>query len=1273
MSPSLIPNTRPEYHTVQLNYNLLFCFLHEILILILLVCIFLANMARQFIKNTRFITFDMSLDNLPPPITSKQNWYLLHRGILIIVYVYLIDRHLLLHICDDICLFVFRSFINDLIATLRMCPYVYRKLIRLSSLIFVGLRNNFIKLVIMWFFEMILILSSDIETHPGPTNDSCVNDLFSFCNWNINTLSKNEFQRIPLIEAHNFPFKYDIISLCETSLNDKIKVPEGILKGYEFFSSDHPSGEKKGGVGIFYKEYLPLKIRYDLSFEESIVTELKFGHKKIFFTVLYRNPINKFGTPEFSNFVKNFNTLYFKIMNENPYTMFFTGDFNAHSLNWWPQGDNTHEGIQLDNLFSDLNLTQIITEHTHFRENSLPSCIDLIITDQPNLVLESGVRPSLDPTCKHQITFCKINFMVPPLPAYNRKVWQFDKANLPLISRAISLFPWQERLDQIPDPSLQVEMLNQTILNIMSNFVPNKTIRIKPSEPQWLNREIKNMLKKQNRIYRKYKKNGFREVDRVQLDIYRKQCTETIEKSKQNYLRILGDKLADKYTGQKTYWKIVNNMLSKGKAPRIPPLLDKNKFVTDCKEKATLFNDYFVEQCQPFNNASVLPDFNSLSDIKLNSFEITNDQILNILTSLNVNKASGPDNISAKMIKLCGDSLSLPLKSIFSNILDTGIFPDQWKKANVTPVHKKDCKQIISNYRPISLLPIFVKNFEKIIFMNLYNHLINNNLITNNQSGFRPGDSVTNQLIYLVNEIFRSFDSFENLEVRSVYLDMSKAFDKVWHEGLIFKLKQNGVEGNLLKLLENYLSNRNQRVMINGNNSDWGKINSGVPQGSVLGPLLFLIYINDLEKGIKSSIKFFADDTSLFSIVKDPNTSAVELNQDLKLISRWAFQWKMSFNPERTKPAEEIIFSHKRYNHDHPPLFYNNIQVKQVNDHKHLGLTLDSKLTFANHINEKLTKARKGIGIIKYLSSFVPINTLDQIYKMYVRPHLDFCDVIYHLPKISSVFDSSFRLSNWMDQIERVQYQAALAVTGTWKGTSTNKIYEELGWESLTDRRWFRRLVQFYKIKNNLTPDYLKDPVPPPCNQLIGTRNNNDLHNIKCRTNSYMNSFYPHSVKIWNDIGPTLRQAPSLSIFKSNILKLIRPQKKKLYNIHDPKGVKRLFQLRVGLSHLKHHKKCHKFQDSLNDLCYCQMSAETTEHFLLNCHLYTRERNNLNLVVNQILESNILFVPRNHQFVNLLLYGHATLNDADNKAVLIATLRFINDSCRFDVADELVT
>ena len=203
-----------------------------------------------------------------------------------------------------------------------------------------------------------------------------------------------------------------------------------------------------------------------------------------------------------------------------------------------------------------------------------------------------------------------------------------------------------------------------------------------------------------------------------------------------------------------------------------------------------------------------------------------------------------------------------------------------WKLANVIPIFKKGDKQLIKNYRPISLLPIC----GKIIFNNLYNYLNGNNLITKNQSGFRPGDSKTNQLLYLVNEIHKAFDDPKCLEIRAVFLDISKAFDKEWHDGLLFKLNQNGISGSLLKLFEDYLHDRKQRVVLNGFISDYSQIESGVTQGSVLGPLLFLVYINDLTRNINSNVKFFADDTMLFSLVKDPVTSANDLNHDLDMI-----------------------------------------------------------------------------------------------------------------------------------------------------------------------------------------------------------------------------------------------------------------------------------------------------------------------------------------------------------------------------------------------------
>ena len=231
-----------------------------------------------------------------------------------------------------------------------------------------------------------------------------------------------------------------------------------------------------------------------------------------------------------------------------------------------------------------------------------------------------------------------------------------------------------------------------------------------------------------------------------------------------------------------------------------------------------------------------------------------------------------------------------------------------------------------------------------------------------------------------------------------MYLDISKAFDRVWHDGLIYELKRCGVSRQLLLLVQSFLKDRKKRTVLNGQSSHWGDISAGVPQGSILGPLFFLVYINDLAVGLKCNVKLFADDTSLFTKVEDPNTVANDMNHNWDLISQWAYTWMMSFNPDPQKQAVELKFSRKKSEIDHPVILFNNMLVKKVHEHKHLGIILDSKLSFSAHIKSAIYKTRKGIGLLKYLSKYLPRHTLNEIYKLYVRLHLDYGDVIYHIP-----------------------------------------------------------------------------------------------------------------------------------------------------------------------------------------------------------------------------------------------------------------------------------
>ena len=278
--------------------------------------------------------------------------------------------------------------------------------------------------------------------------------------------------------------------------------------------------------------------------------------------------------------------------------------------------------------------------------------------------------------------------------------------------------------------------------------------------------------------------------------------------------------------------------------------------------------------------------------------------------------------------------------------------------------------------------------------------------------------------------------------------------------------------------------------------------------------MFFLVYINDLAVGLKCNVKLFADDTSLFTVVEDSITAANEMNHDLDLISQWVYAWRMSFNPDPQKQAVELTVSRKKIEIDHPTILFNNIPVKKVSEHKHLGIILDSKLSFSAHIKSAISKSRKGIGLLKYLSKYLPRHTLNELYKLYVRPHLDYGDVIYHIPEKVCEFSQNIILPNLMEQLEAVQYSAALAVSGAWRGTSRGKLYTELGWESLSSQRWCRHLTLFYKFINNLTPRYTVDPIPPLHQSQYCLRDQDVIGHIKARTEKFKSTFYPNCLQM---------------------------------------------------------------------------------------------------------------------------------------------------------------
>ena len=358
----------------------------------------------------------------------------------------------------------------------------------------------------------------------------------------------------------------------------------------------------------------------------------------------------------------------------------------------------------------------------------------------------------------------------------------------------------------------------------------------------------------------------------------------------------------------------------------------------------------------------------------------------------------------------------------------------------------------------------------------------------------------------------------------------------------------------------------------------------------------------------------------------------------------------MIFNPDPNKQTQEVLFSSKIEKLSQPSLIFNNNIVTQSLAQKHLGMLLDTKLGFQEHFKSIFSKVNKTIGLLRKLHRILLRSPLLTIYKSFIRPHLDYGDIIY-----DQAYNASF-----YQKLGSVQYNAALAI----RGTSKEKLYNELGLESLEKRRWYRKLCCFFEIFRYKCPKYLFNIIPTSVST-YNTRNTNNIPLFKVKHNFFQNSFFPSPVIEWNKLDLNMRNSESLNIFKKTLLNFIPPSGSTVFNCHNPKGVKLLTRLRLGSSRLREHKFKHSFQDSLNPICNCGNDIELSAHFLLRCPNFSNKRSTLNIIGS--IDRNIL-TRSDFQVTETLLYGDSNSNNITNTLILNAAVDFLIATKRFDAS-----
>ena len=786
-----------------------------------------------------------------------------------------------------------------------------------------------------------------------------------------------------------------------------------------------------------------------------------------------------------------------------------TGDFNFPGIEWPSQVITAHHrrNEKFLECLRDCFLTQHVDFNTRGRVGQRSSTLDLVLTNEDNMV--SNLQ-SHSPLGKSDHSCLLFNFVCTSQKEFRqRKIFFYDKGDYPAIRHALR----EENWPHIDDIGLEnyYDHIRDKLLSLQDDHIPSKTFTCsRKHKPYELSRNDMAEIKKKHRLWQRY----FETKSTAKYRDYTRQrnkVTKIIRKARTR----LEDNICNAIdSNPKKFWKYTQS--STRTSERIPELqrTDGSTATTD-HEKSEALSGFFasVFASEP---EGPLPRFEVQQGELADDVEITQENVYTLLRDLNPNKSPGPDLIHPRMLKECARELTQPLVTLFEHSLTTAQIPAIWKKAKVSALHKKGKRSQPSNYRPISLTCVLCKIMESLVRSNIVSHMLINNLFSDTQFGFISGRSTLLQLLHVMEKWTSYLEDGQDIIV--AYLDFQKAFDTVPHRRLLHKIEAYGVNDSTTNWIKTFLTGRTQTVCVNGMESASRSVTSGIPQGSVLGPTLFILYVNELPSIVHSFTYLFADDTKIFKPISQPSDYD-DFRNDLDTLYHWTETWLLHFNLDKCKTMH--------IGHNTPDLAAfsfpddNSTMMTRVIEEKDLGVYFDSELSFNQHITAKVSKANQILGVIRRTFTRLKPENFKRLFTSLVRPHLEYGVNIWHP-----------HLNRDIKLLEGVQRRGSKLVPDL-KNLPYPERLKALELPTLTYRRLRGDLIEVYKVFNrySTSPDDLFT---------LHANNRTRGHRLKlqksrCTKTIRARSFTQRVINNWNSLPDHVVNSPSLTAFKNRL------------------------------------------------------------------------------------------------------------------------------------------